>query len=81
MFQMRDRAYQTWQTAQSTLTKKKEAEMKFKVAGKSDKLAQVQAEIQEVGRQDRVGRARVGQMWHTLLGCTRSACIICCVCS
>ena len=48
MFQMRDRAYQTWQTAQSTLTKKKEAEMKFKVAGKSDKLAQCQAEIQDV---------------------------------
>lgn len=47
MFQMRDRAYQTWQTAQSTLTKKKEAEMKFKVAGKSDKLAQCQAEMQD----------------------------------
>lgn len=60
MFQMRDRAYQTWQTAQSTLTKKKEAEMKFKVAGKSDKLAQVQAEIQEVGRRDRVGQGKSG---------------------
>ena len=60
MFQMRDRAYQTWQTAQSTLTKKKEAEMKFKVAGKSDKLAQVQAEIQEVGRRDRVGQGKGG---------------------
>ena len=57
MFQMRDRAYQSWQTAQSNLTKKKEAEMKFKVSGKSDKLAQVQAEIQDVGG---VGWGRVG---------------------
>ena len=49
MFQMRDRAFQTWQNAQTTLTKKKESEMKFKVAGKTDKLAQIQAEIQDVG--------------------------------
>ena len=60
MFQMRDRAYQTWQTAQSTLTKKKEAEMKFKVAGKSDKLAQCQSEIQDVsGKEGWVGGAEV----------------------
>ena len=56
MFQMRDRAYQTWQTAQSTLTKKKEAEMKFKVAGKSDKLAQCQSEIQDVSGKEGWGR-------------------------
>ena len=45
---MRDKAYQTWQNAQSTVVKKKEAELKFKASGKTDKLAQAQAEITEV---------------------------------
>ena len=44
---MRDKAYQTWQNAQSTVVKKKEAELKFKASGKTDKLAQAQAEITE----------------------------------
>lgn len=46
---MRVRAYSSWQSAQQTLSKKREQEQKLTAAGKLDKLPAVQAEIVEVG--------------------------------
>ena len=45
---MRVRAYNTWQSAQQTLSKKREQEHKLTAAGKLDKLQLVKAEIEEV---------------------------------
>ena len=46
---MRVRAYSAWQTAQQTLSKKREQEQKLTASGKIEKLQAVKAEIQEVG--------------------------------
>ena len=40
--------YNTWQSAQSTLAKKREAEVKLQVGGKPEKIAQNKQEIEEV---------------------------------
>lgn len=42
------KAYNVWQGAQSTLAKKREAEVKLETAGKIEKLPQAKAEIEEV---------------------------------
>ena len=47
-FDMRMRAYSVWQTAQLTLSKKREQEQKLTAAGKLEKLPAVKAEIEEV---------------------------------
>ena len=47
-FDFRVKAYHTWQSAQNTLTKKRETEMKLQAGGKQEKIAQIQQEIKEV---------------------------------
>lgn len=47
-FHERVRAYSTWQSAQQTLTKKREALVKIELAGKNEKLPQAQDEVKEV---------------------------------
>lgn len=42
------KAYNTWQSAQTTLAKKRENEVKLQTAGKPEKLAQAKNEIEEV---------------------------------
>ncbi len=45
---MRAKLYNNWQSAQSTLAKKREAEVKLQVSGKPEKLAQIKQEIEDV---------------------------------
>ncbi len=45
---MRAKLYSNWQSAQGTLAKKREAEVKLQVGGKPEKLAQIKQEIEEV---------------------------------
>ncbi len=45
---MRAKLYGNWQSAQSTLAKKREAEVKLQVGGKPEKLAQIKQEIEDV---------------------------------
>ena len=47
-FSLRVKAFNTWQSSQNTLGKKKEAEIKLQAGGKPEKLAQVQQEIKDV---------------------------------
>jgi len=47
-FDFRVKAYNSWQSAQNTLTKKRESEMKLQAGGKQEKIAQIQQEIKEV---------------------------------
>ena len=47
-FQLRVKAYNNWQAAQTTLAKKHENEVKLQTAGKPEKLAQAKTEIEEV---------------------------------
>ena len=47
-FHERVKAYSTWQNAQQTLTKKREALVKIELAGKNEKLPQAQDEVKEV---------------------------------
>jgi len=66
-FDFRVKAYNSWQSAQNTLTKKRESEMKLQAGGKQEKIAQIQQEIKEVMK----GVAR----WWTMewrMGCTRA---------
>ena len=49
---MRVRAYNTWQGAQQTLSKKREQEQKLTAAGKIEKLQGIKAEIKEVRSHD-----------------------------
>ena len=42
------KAYNNWQSAQTTLAKKRENEVKLQTAGKPEKLAQAKSEIEEV---------------------------------
>lgn len=46
-FNMRIKAFNTWTSAQNTLTKKREQETKLKVGGKPEKLTAVQLEVKE----------------------------------
>lgn len=48
VFHNRVKVFQTWQTAQQTLTKKKEAKIKYEMSGKSDKINLANEEIAEV---------------------------------
>jgi len=47
VFHQRIKVYQTWQHSQQQLTKKREAKAKFELAGRSDKVAQANEEVQE----------------------------------
>lgn len=47
VFHQRVKVYQSWQNAQQMLTKKREAKVRFEIAGKSDKIPQAQEEISE----------------------------------
>ncbi|XP_031561545.1 sorting nexin-2-like [Actinia tenebrosa] len=46
-FHERVRSYSNWQSAQQTLTKKREALVKIELAGKNEKLPQAQEEVKE----------------------------------
>lgn len=46
-FQLRVKAYNIWQSAQTTLAKKRENEVKLQTAAKPEKLAQAKIEIEE----------------------------------
>ena len=48
VFHNRVKVYQTWQNAQQMLAKKREAKMKFEMAGKADKIHLADEEIAEV---------------------------------
>lgn len=45
---IRVKSWQNWQTNEQTLQRKKESEAKLQAAGRSDKIAQVQAEIKDM---------------------------------
>ena len=45
---MRSKLYSNWQSAQGTLDKKKEAEVKLQVGDKPEKLAQIKQKIEDV---------------------------------
>lgn len=47
-FQLRVKAYNNWQSAQTALAKKRENEVKLQTAGKPEKLAQAKVDIEEV---------------------------------
>lgn len=46
-FSSRVKLYSTWQSAQSTLAKKRESEVKLQAGGKPEKLAQIKQEIED----------------------------------
>ena len=48
VFHYRVKVYQTWQHAQQTLTKKREAKTRLELTGRTDKLAQATEEVTEV---------------------------------
>lgn len=48
VFHQRVKVYQTWQHAQQTLTKKREAKAKLELAGRSDKVPAANDEVVEV---------------------------------
>lgn len=48
VFHERVKVFQNWQHAQLQLTKRREANEKFKAANRSDKLEQAQREVEEV---------------------------------
>jgi len=48
VFHQRVKVYQTWQHAQQTLTKKREAKAKLELAGRSDKVPAANDEVTEV---------------------------------
>lgn len=50
VFHQRVKVYQTWQHAQQTLTKKREAKGKLETTGRADKVPQAQDEILEVNK-------------------------------
>ena len=45
---MRVKLFTTWQSAQATLAKKRETEIKVQAGGKPDKIAQIKQEIKDV---------------------------------
>ena len=47
-FSLRDKAYNTWQSAEKSLANKKELEQKLQTTGKTEKIPQVQQEIKDV---------------------------------
>ena len=47
-FHERVKSYSSWQHAQQTLTKKREALVKLELAGKNERLPQAQEEVKEV---------------------------------
>lgn len=47
-FHQRIKVYQNWQSAQATLTKKREALVKLELAGKQEKIPPAQEEVKEV---------------------------------
>ncbi|NP_001171861.1 sorting nexin 2 [Saccoglossus kowalevskii] len=47
VFREREKAFHTWQNAQTTLSKKQEQEVKLQASGKQDKVAQIQDEIKD----------------------------------
>lgn len=48
-FNQRVKNYNTWTNSQKTLQGKRDTEAKMQTTGKTEKLPQVQAEIQDVG--------------------------------
>lgn len=48
IFHQRYKVYQNWQSAQATLTKKREALVKLELAGKQEKIPPAQEEVKEV---------------------------------
>ena len=60
---MRVKLFNTWQSAQATLAKKRETEVKLQAGGKPEKIAQIKQEIKDVreggrGREGEGGRER-----------------------
>lgn len=48
VFNQRNKVWGNWQSAQTTLNKKREALAKFEIAGKADKVGPAQEEVKEV---------------------------------
>lgn len=56
VFQERVKAWQQWQNATATLTKKREAKAKAELAGKADRVGQLRQEIAEQERQQEMAQ-------------------------
>jgi len=56
IFHQRYKVYQNWQSAQATLTKKREALVKLELAGKQEKIAPAQEEVKEWERKVEKGQ-------------------------
>ena len=52
-FQMRVKLFNAWQSAQTTLAKKRETEVKLQTGGKPEKIAQIKQEIKDVRERER----------------------------
>ena len=55
-FNQRIQAYKAWQTAESTLLKKRESEAKAKAQNKADKIPQAEHEVKEAEKAVEEGR-------------------------
>ena len=53
---MRVKLFNAWQSAQATLAKKRETEVKLQAGGKPEKIAQIKQEIKDVRRGRERGR-------------------------
>lgn len=58
---MRVKLFNTWQSAQATLAKKRETEVKLQTGGKPEKIAQIKQEIQDV-RKEKEGERERGEL-------------------
>lgn len=69
-FQLRVKAYNSWQSAQTTLAKKRENEVKLQTAGKPEKIAQAKAEIEDVSLDKwwRLGLDRIVDVMCVVVG-------------
>ena len=68
VFHEREKLYQTWQHAQQTLTKKREARARLELQGRSDKLQQMGDEVTEVSSGSRRGHSGVTMSGDSLGG-------------
>ena len=50
---MRVKLFNAWQSAQTTLAKKRETEVKLQTGGKPEKIAQIKQEIKDVRERER----------------------------